>query len=376
LDRELKAIRRGLEAEQGQGQFPLPARAEMDRLASLGVPVPSDAALKERLRYVTSQAHLWLLNSASAVRQVDWKASPVHILVGGNKLDRGFTVEGLTVTYMNRPPSEQVDTIEQRARAFGYRSEFLPYCQFFGSARTIKLLREIVFTEYDLRSSLRQSLEAGRSVDDWAKEIGLLIPGGARPTRESVISSLSMAHMGWHQLRRPSLHAEMIAANWETCSNLGILSAPPRDFGRLSFRHLSLPISKLVESLLRPWQIASYSGGWRHDAIVDAFARTGRFHDRADVVLMEQNAGTALAQPRVRNWDDQDGFDNLFQGRDLSSAGPLAHYPGDRSILGLESNPERIVIQVHRVVPRQGPTDNRLLTLAVHFGDQQIVRRN
>ena len=29
---------------------------------------------------------------------------PVHILIGGNKLDRGFTVEGLTVTYMNRPP--------------------------------------------------------------------------------------------------------------------------------------------------------------------------------------------------------------------------------------------------------------------------------
>ena len=104
---------------------------------------------------------MWLVNSASDVNRVDWKVAPVHVLVGGNKLDRGFTVEGLTVTYMNRPASEQLDTIEQRARAFGYRSDLLPYCQFFATPRTLKVLREIVDTEYDLRAQLRDWLDSG-----------------------------------------------------------------------------------------------------------------------------------------------------------------------------------------------------------------------
>jgi len=375
LDRELKAIRSSLVGSDGSGQLPPCARIELDRLVGLGVTVLPEPLLVERLRYVAGQAHLWLINSATAIRKVDWTASPVHILVGGNKLDRGFTVEGLTVTYMNRPPSEQVDTIEQRARAFGYRSEFLPFCQFFGSARTIKLLREIVFTEYDLRASLRDSVTAGKSVAEWSAEVGLLIPGGTRPTREAVVRGLSVAKMGWHQLRRPSLDAALIEANWSTCVRLGILSAPACDFGRLSFRHLSLPTSTVVDCLLRPWRTSSYSGGWRHEAILDAFARAGRLHDRADIVLMEQDAGTTTAKPRVRNWDVQDGFDNLFQGRDISSAGPGSSYPGDRSILGLDSNAERLVVQVHRVVPRAGSADDRLLTLAVHLGDQEIVRR-
>ena len=65
----------------------------------------------------------------------------MHLLVGGNKLDRGFTVEGLTVTYLNRPTSPQIDTREQRARAFGYRQDLLPYCQFFATPRTLRVLR-------------------------------------------------------------------------------------------------------------------------------------------------------------------------------------------------------------------------------------------
>jgi Z1 domain. len=43
-----------------------------------------------------------------------------RILVGGNKLARGFTVEGLTVTYYRRA-AKQVDTLMQMGRWFGFR---------------------------------------------------------------------------------------------------------------------------------------------------------------------------------------------------------------------------------------------------------------
>lgn len=38
-----------------------------------------------------------------AEKKVNWKATKYWILVGGAKLDRGYTVEGLCVTYMPRP---------------------------------------------------------------------------------------------------------------------------------------------------------------------------------------------------------------------------------------------------------------------------------
>ncbi len=375
LERELRAIKSLLDGEGGQPSIPLPARVELDRLSSMGIAQISEGLFADRLRYVVSQAHLWLLNSATAVRKVDWRASPVHILVGGNKLDRGFTVEGLTVTYMNRPPSDQIDTIEQRARAFGYRSEFLPFCQFFASARTLKLLREIVFTEHDLRASIHSYVEEGRSVADWASEIGLLVPGGAKPTRDAVLQSIGMAQMGWHQLRRPSLADGAIGDNLANCERIGLFSAPLRDFGRLSFRALSMPATDALALLLLPWKIDSYSGGWNHDWITQAFQRASASQSYVDVILMEQNAGRPDAAPRLRSWDAQEGFENLFQGRDVQSQIAGSYYPGDRSIPGIESEPERLAIQVHRVTPRQIPNHPGLLTLAVHLGDRQVARR-
>ena len=137
-----------------------------------------DQTFAHKLKFVLAQAMTWLVNSAADINKIDWHVSPVHVLVGGNKLDRGFTVEGLTVTYMNRPASPQVDTLEQRARAFGYRGDFLPYCQFFASKKTIRSLTEIVHTEEDLRARLHDHIDSGGSVHTWAREIGLVLPDG------------------------------------------------------------------------------------------------------------------------------------------------------------------------------------------------------
>ncbi|GAB1395822.1 hypothetical protein MASR1M65_05990 [Saprospiraceae bacterium] len=57
-----------------------------------------------------------------ATPQIPWNDFYSWILVGGQSMDRGFTVEGLTVTYMPRNiGTGNVDTIQQRARFFGYK---------------------------------------------------------------------------------------------------------------------------------------------------------------------------------------------------------------------------------------------------------------
>ena len=58
------------------------------------------------------------------IAPVDWAGEYSWILIGGIGLDRGFTVEGLTVSYMPRSTGVgNADNIQQRARFFGYKKK-------------------------------------------------------------------------------------------------------------------------------------------------------------------------------------------------------------------------------------------------------------
>jgi hypothetical protein len=342
-------------------------RGEYARLEAAGARLPDRVQLLPHLRRALRETTTWLVNSESAVKAIQWNASPVHILVGGNKLDRGFTVEGLTVTYMNRPASVQVDTMEQRARAFGYRGELLPYCQFFATPRTLKVLRETVFTEYDLRARLRDVLDQGGTVDDWAKEVGLLLPAGTQPTRPAVIGALNRFNVsgdGWHSLRQPSLEAQDRESNAELVGALGLLDAERRDYGRLGFRTVEITVEALLRDLFRPWRLRSYSAGWRHDDIVDHLSRLSGELVVPVLLMDDQNDG-----PRFRKWDEL-GFVNLFQGRDGS--GQSDGYPGDRAVPPHEPHP--IAVQVHYVVQRSRES-TPVHTLAIRLSDMSIARK-
>ena len=84
------------------------------------------------------------VNARPTTPQPDWKNSYPWILVGGQAMDRGFTVEGLTVTYMPRDMGVgNADTIEQRARSLDTSADIwaLPRVPGDRRARCIPILR-------------------------------------------------------------------------------------------------------------------------------------------------------------------------------------------------------------------------------------------
>lgn len=370
-------LERFLEKARSQDQLPASSfgrliQEERIRLEQQGVPLLDDEAFWDTVGLVLSEMALWLVNSASDVKKISWNYSPFHLLIGGNKLDRGFTVEGLTITYMNRKPSDQIDTLEQRARAFGYRKGLLPYCQVFASPRTIRLLQGIVHTEDDLRANLYDWIEQGGSVANWAAHVGLDLPVGAKPTRGNVISSLRAfnADGDWHSLRRPNLDAASLEANRQLVSNLGLLTAPHLDYGRLSFRTLQVPVSRLLADVLVPWQHSDMSPSWRHSEIIEHLRRHPNPDDLATVILMSKE-GEDLT-PRERSWVAETGFVNLFQGRDVDGR-TEPRYEGDR-LAGLRADdPHHVVLQLHYVA-RKGHPGVAMFTPAIHLGDRQLVR--
>jgi hypothetical protein len=339
-------------------------------LYNLGVLQMSDDEFWEKIKYVIKEITLWLVNSASEVKKIKWNLAPFHILIGGNKLDRGFTVEGLTVTYMNRPVSDQIDTLEQRARAFGYRTNLLPYCQFFATARTIRMLRGIVHTEDDLRVKLRDSLDDGKTVSQWAKEMGLFLPGGAKPTRSSVIPSLKNFNPDgeWFSLRKPFTDDSNKAENLTVLNKIGVFESPMVDYGRLHFKTLTLKLNQMAE-ILQQWKINNASPGWKHEDIIEFVSRLPDQKSEAYIILIDDQGSV-----RNRKWAEDIGFINLFQGRDLNASPGKPFYKGDRE-LGFENyGKEKVILQVHHVT-RRDMNDKDLYTLAIHLGDGRIVKK-
>jgi hypothetical protein len=373
LTREIAELARRANSANSISDLNSEAEKEYARLIRGGASEIEPGDLLEGIRYVLSEVKTWLLHSATAVKQVDWNLSPFHILIGGNKLDRGFTVEGLTVTYMNRPSSDQIDTIEQRARAFGYRREFLPYCQFFSSARTIKMLREVVVTEYDLRSRLVDAVDNGQQIEDWAQEIGLLLPEGSKPTRDNVVKSISRTYSGWRQWRRPTLTETAIDHNWSLANASGLFDAPLINYQRLSFRTLAVDTASAVH-FLRDWHFDPDVSRWEYEEWLKIIDRHLPHQDTMLFILMEQDAGTSQAQSRVRMALPEEGYINLFQGRDVNAQPDGAQYPGDRLIWPIIDSPSDVLVQIHRVHPR-GLEHQRMLTLAVYLGDREMVRK-
>lgn len=139
------------------------------------------------LRRAIRRTDVRLVNSlAEADRDIRWKQNYSWILVGGQVLDRGFTIEGLTVTYMPRGPGVgNADTIQQRARFLGYKRKYLGYCRVFLEPSVSHLYRAYVRHEEDMRERLIAHISSGRPLSEFRRVF--LLDRRFRPTRQSVI---------------------------------------------------------------------------------------------------------------------------------------------------------------------------------------------
>lgn len=124
--------------------------------------------------------------NAKTVNKVNWK-DYAHILIGGDVLGVGFTVEGLTVTYMPREAANgQSDSMQQRARFLGYRKAYLGLCRIYLSDEDRELYQSYVKQEEDMRSELAQMTLQGKTIKEWRRNF--LVHSHLRLTRANIQS--------------------------------------------------------------------------------------------------------------------------------------------------------------------------------------------
>lgn len=104
------------------------------------------------------------LNTETADRLSYKKESPkTYLAIGGNRLSRGFTLEGLSVCYFIRDAS-YADTLLQMARWFGYRTGYLDCCKLFITKDAIEKFNSISLTVEDLEDTIIDLSKQPKSV--------------------------------------------------------------------------------------------------------------------------------------------------------------------------------------------------------------------
>jgi Z1 domain len=88
------------------------------------------------------------------------------IAVGGDKLSRGLTLEGLTVSYFLRA-SRMYDTLMQMGRWFGYREKYIDVCRLYTTPELLEWFTHIAAASEELQREFEHMVSVGGSPKDY-----------------------------------------------------------------------------------------------------------------------------------------------------------------------------------------------------------------
>lgn len=89
------------------------------------------------------------------------------IAVGGNKLSRGLTLEGLTISYYYRN-STMYDTLMQMGRWFGFRTGYMDLCRIYTTDEIAKNFEHLAVVMSEVREEFEKLAREGLTPDEYA----------------------------------------------------------------------------------------------------------------------------------------------------------------------------------------------------------------
>ncbi len=129
---------------------------------------PSDEAVVSAAIQVLRRAEVVVLNSDTG-EELEYEKRPGRhlIAVGGNRLSRGLTLEGLTVSYFLRTAA-MADTLLQMARWYGFRIGYEDLIRIWTTEGIARWFGELALVEDAMRDSIQALERAGRRPDQMA----------------------------------------------------------------------------------------------------------------------------------------------------------------------------------------------------------------
>ncbi|MFQ1045762.1 Z1 domain-containing protein [Acinetobacter sp. NIOH-H-8] len=134
--------------------------------------LPSWEKVKELLPEVIEQVIVRKINGTAkdALDYADSASGLKVIAIGGDKLARGLTLEGLCVSYFLRA-SKMYDTLMQMGRWFGYRTGYLDLCRLYTTSELIEWFEHIADASLELREEFNLMVESGGTPRDYGLKV-------------------------------------------------------------------------------------------------------------------------------------------------------------------------------------------------------------
>ena len=136
-----------------------------------------------------------------------------NIYVGGQILGRGITLKGLTITYIIRTSkgTSAVDTVQQRARWFGYKTKYLDLCRIFAVPKILNEFQHIRDHEEDLWDTIRESNQQGESFKNMSRIF--VLSDNLRMTQTNKATTVNYTFNFWNKQRVFQKTQEYIDSN-------------------------------------------------------------------------------------------------------------------------------------------------------------------
>jgi hypothetical protein len=180
------------------------------------------------------------------------------IAIGGNKLSRGLTLEGLTITYYLRESSRQYDTLLQMGRWFGYRKGYEDLVRIYTSGLLWNHYKELAKIELEFRANVKQMIDEDKTPNEFSigvRQILGLLPVARNRMGAAVLQSVyggSQVSVTRLTLEKPNLIDDNVFYTKELLNkieSLGIKYKNINDFDYPTRLASEVPNSEIVEFL-------------------------------------------------------------------------------------------------------------------------------
>ena len=332
-------------------------RVAHEDIAQTAEDLPEFPTLMARMRFAFRNTQVLEVNAATGkTPQVDWRSMYGWVLVGGMALDRGFTVEGLTVTYMPRGIGVgNADTVQQRARFFGYKRSYLGYCRVYLEDGTLDAYQSYVDHEEDMRNQLLDIQAGNLALNEWKRAFVLDV--NLKPCRDAVIEfdyAQGCHSDTWVSPRVVFASDEVVVDNrravQEFVAGLELEDDEGHEDRTLIQRHQiceEVPLQAVLENLLLRYRVT---------AVRDSQLQTGMLLQLGHAIEIDNEETCTVyvmshGENRQRAVDETGKISELYQGQypvERARRGEI--YPGDRALRAHD----QVTVQIHRLELRQG----------------------
>jgi hypothetical protein len=162
------------------------------------------------------------VNSLTGDKLVYPKNTPKkYIAIGGNRLSRGFTLEGLSINYFVRS-TDYSDALLQMGRWFGYRPGYLDCCKLFITRDSMEKYDLVTRTIEELEIEFRKMEEKNRTPANFILRVKKH-PGALKITRPAILRDTLEVNWSYQDTLEQStnfdIRRQKIEAVWEQFKN-------------------------------------------------------------------------------------------------------------------------------------------------------------